>query len=284
MFDTERGSLERTKIEAPGVFNLRDLGGMPCTGGQIRPGVFIRSSEWTFATSAGQQALASLGLTHVVDLRSDGERQWRADPVIPGLMKVPIDVVGNHHAVSRLAVVLLEAASDEATDSFHLEPRLANPSLAMRELGEGKARERFLASYRAFCDAERARQALRQVVHLITEESKVGIHCAAGKDRTGWAVASILWYLGVSWDAVLADYLKSNELLGDAISRVLQRFAEAGGDPGLIEPMLVVSEDYLNAFRLQVQESFGSITSYVEVGLGLGPTGGAALRSALTES
>ena len=37
------------------------------------------------------------------------------------------------------------------------------------------------------------------------------VHCAAGKDRTGIAIALVLRLLGVGHDEVLADYLLTNE-------------------------------------------------------------------------
>jgi protein-tyrosine phosphatase len=104
-----------------------------------------------------------------------------------------------------------------------------------------------------------------------------------GKDRTGWAVASVLMYLGVSWDDIVEDYLDSNRLLGDAVEVLLARVADRGGDPDAIETMLVVREEYLETFRTTMLASYGSIEGYVEDGLGLGPEFGARLREALVE-
>ncbi|THA56283.1 hypothetical protein E6R62_10770, partial [Streptomyces sp. A1136] len=40
--------------------------------------------------------------------------------------------------------------------------------------------------------------------------------CTAGKDRTGWASATLLTALGVPWETVMADHLASNGLAADA--------------------------------------------------------------------
>lgn len=250
-------------LTVSGVINFRDIGGVSCAGGTIRFGVLFRSSEWTFATKQGQQTLASLGLSHVVDLRSEPERQWRNDPIIPGVTQLTIDVLGNHHAVSRLAMVLLETAARDSTDSFHLEPLLSDPNFARQVLGEGQAHARFLTAYRSFCDSDQARSALGVLMKLLAEGNRLGIHCAVGKDRTGWAIASILWYLGVTWEDIVEDYLKSNKSLEFATSRVLERVSQLGGDPKIIEPMLVVREEYLMEFREAVMSRFGSVTAYV---------------------
>jgi protein-tyrosine phosphatase len=181
-------------------------------------------------------------------------------------------------------MVLLETAALGSTDTYYLEPLLADPNHAIQELGEGRAHVRCLRAYRSFCESDQARDALGLVMSLLAEGNRMGIHCAVGKDRTGWAIASILWYLGVDWDDVLVDYLKSNDSLEFATSRVLERVSQLGGDPGVIEPMLVVREEYLMEFRRAVISRFGSITSYVEDGLGLGSAGGSALRVAMIKS
>ncbi len=44
-------------------------------------------------------------------------------------------------------------------------------------------------------------------------------HCTAGKDRTGFASALLLTLLGVPWDTVMDDYLRTNELWTGHIGR-----------------------------------------------------------------
>lgn len=270
-------------LTIPGVVNARDLGGLSGRDGRIRKGVLVRSAEWTFATAAGQEAIGSMSMSHAVDLRSDAERQWRPDPPIPGITRLPVDVMGDGHAVSRLAMVVLESANGSDVDSFHLEPLLNDPAATFRELGEGRAREKFLSGYRAFADSTKARQGLSLVLTLLAGGHRVAVHCAAGKDRTGWVIATILLYLKVPYDIVLADYLQSRDELAAAVNDVLNRAEAKGVDPALVEPLLNVREEYLETFLRQVDISFGSIDCYVKEGLGLGSLGGARLRSALLE-
>src|SRR5215210_6255722 len=63
-------------IDLQGVANLRDVGGLPTTdGGKIIPGRLLRSDNLQTLTRSDIDQLLGLGLTNVVDLRSDYERQ-----------------------------------------------------------------------------------------------------------------------------------------------------------------------------------------------------------------
>ncbi len=68
-----------------------------------------------------------------------------------------------------------------------------------------------------------AQRAVRQVISLLADGRPVIAHCFAGKDRTGFTVATVLEAVGVDRDAILADFLRSND--GGA--------AAAGADPGV---------------------------------------------------
>ncbi len=68
--------MQRMWIDLVGLANLRDLGGLPTTdGGKIVPGRLLRSDNLQTLTPADIDQLLGLGLTDVVDLRSDYERQ-----------------------------------------------------------------------------------------------------------------------------------------------------------------------------------------------------------------
>src|SRR5215210_8082998 len=63
-------------IDLQGVANLRDVGGLPTTdGGKIIPGRLLRSDNLQTLTRSDIDELLGLGLTDVVDLRSDYERE-----------------------------------------------------------------------------------------------------------------------------------------------------------------------------------------------------------------
>ena len=61
-------------IELDGLANMRDVGGIPTTdGGKIIPGRLLRSDNLQTLTTSDVDQLVGLGLTDVIDLRSDYE-------------------------------------------------------------------------------------------------------------------------------------------------------------------------------------------------------------------
>lgn len=74
-------------------------------------------------------------------------------------------------------------------------------------------------------------------------------HCTTGKDRTGWAAAATLMLPGVSDDDVTKDFVLTNEQLTPYTKRspTSDKFASLGGDPGLLDPVLGVGKEYLEA-------------------------------------
>ena len=108
-------------------------------------------------------------------------------------------------------------------------------------------------------------------------------HCTTGKDRTGWAAAATLLLLGVPYDDVMKDFLLTNEQLTPYLKPVADKFASLGGDPRLLDPVLGVRKEYLQAGIDEMRARYGDIEGYFTAGLGLDGPAIDALRSALTE-
>ena len=108
------------------------------------------------------------------------------------------------------------------------------------------------------------------------------VHCSAGKDRTGWAIALVLLALGVPEDVVVADYLRSNEAQALRMASVA-RSTVTGLDPGLLEPLVLVHEDYISTSLTALEEYWGGIDGYLGGGLGVDATLRSQLRSVMLE-
>lgn len=101
--------------------------------------------------------------------------------------------------------------------------------------------------------------------HLLEDRAPLVIHCTAGKDRTGFACALILYALGVPGDLVVEDYLLTN--------RFYRRDPAASTDlPDEVRQSLaLVDASFLNAAFESVDVEYGNLDSYFRDGLGLGP-------------
>jgi protein-tyrosine phosphatase len=114
-------------------------------------------------------------------------------------------------------------------------------------------------------------------------------HCFAGKDRTGFTVAIVLEALGVDRDAILADYLRSNEAVPELRARILEMVNERAGseltpeavmfaEARLTDEVLGVREEYLAAARDTIDDTYGSLDTFLREA-GVGPADVDALRA-----
>ena len=88
------------------------------------------------------------------------------------------------------------------------------------------------------------------------------MHCSAGKDRTGWASAAVLTALGVPKATVMQDYLASNEYLQAKNEKTMTQTA-ALIDRSLIEPVLTVKQEYLDASFSEVAAKYKIFDKYL---------------------
>lgn len=252
--------------------NARDLGGIPTSDGRrVRSGLLFRSSALNRLTEADLEAVAKLGLSSVVDLRSERE----VDMV--GVDRLPFPPPGE-----LIALPLSDpdnVAFAEVTSLIKGEP---NPDVP---LDRDFLANEMLRVYRWLAVSEPARAAVGRVLRMITEPAMLPLlfHCTAGKDRTGWLAAVLLTALGVERDVVAADYVRSTELNQGSIAFVMGRLAGQISDPTAALPMLEARPEYLAEAFATVEERYGDMATYVRDGLAVTDETVAALRAGLLE-
>lgn len=245
-------------MDIPGLPNFRDLGGHRTSHGTvIAPGLLFRSVDLSRLEPAGGDALGDLGIRRIIDLRTTAEIEKRPDLLPDGMSTVHLDVL----------------ADSGATTGAQMAKVLADPRRLNEILGGGAAVERMTGTYRNIVNLPSALRSYRELFLGVAGggESAGGVlfHCTTGKDCTGWAAASLMLLLGVDEDAVTEDYLRTNTDLLPALQPVLDRFAEQGGDPDALLPVLGVREEYLRTALAEVDALFGGIHGYATDGLGL---------------
>jgi protein-tyrosine phosphatase len=220
----------------PGTWNFRDVGGTPTPAGPVRRGIVFRSAALAQLDPTGVAALEKLGVTNVVDLR--GELEIGRD----GKDQVPDTVI--------VTIAPFHPEDDEA---------------AVHELEEADAPtsrvERVIAYYAAIPVQPPAQRAVAGLLRTVADGSGgVLVHCAAGKDRTGWAIATLLTVAGADREAVLADYLLSNAAIESLRSWMQAHYGDAF-DAG--DEILGVDQSYLQAAWDAMERSFGSFAGYL---------------------
>jgi protein-tyrosine phosphatase len=117
---------------------------------------------------------------------------------------------------------------------------------------------------------------------LLEGQAPALVHCSAGKDRTGFVVATILSALGVRREAVLQDYLSAAAPEHAARNRertaqIMQIVLGRPLAPAAVAALSGVRPEFLEASLAAIDRDYGSLGKYLERAAGLD----AAARSAL---
>jgi len=168
--------------------NVRDLGGLTTVDGRrVRRGALVRSDQLCRLSDGGRAALVAHGVRTVIDLRTPAEVE--RDP----------DTIWHEHGVD---YVLVPQQDEQFWGSIDpARTRSERDSLVIDQRAE-----HIVAMVRALAGAA---------------PGGVLIHCLAGKDRTGIAVALLLGLAGVSEADIAADYTLSMANLAAELAAAL---------------------------------------------------------------
>jgi len=166
------------------VRNIRDMS----AHGPIRPGVLYRSGNLSEATDGELNALFHMGVCSVIDLRVDREANAGPDRLPNGasLYRVPLLLNGStpgHTAVERIKRGTAGPPKADMTEGYRMMAKQYAPAF-------GKA------------------------LNVIADSRGASLfHCQHGKDRVGVLAALILALAHTDYDAIMEDYLATNDEL-----------------------------------------------------------------------
>jgi protein-tyrosine phosphatase len=241
--------------ELSGAWNFRDVAEE--TG--IRPGRFFRSSELSGLDDSGRTALLGFGITDVADLRSAREVERHGTGAVPAGVEV------HHLHFHKVTAVAGEAPHETAFQKMMTEkPDDEDITVAAK---------RFMTEeYQRFPTLGGAQRAVQQVISLLAAGRPVIAHCFAGKDRTGFTVATVLDAIGVDRNVVLADFLRSNDAVPRLREQILKSVRERTetdeeltfAEARLTDAVLGVQPEYLDAARRTIEENYGGLPGYLD--------------------
>jgi len=193
-----------------GAANARDLGGLPLIGGGVtRPGVLLRTDNLQGLTDADVRLLVDeLSVRVVVDLRTGVEVEQEG----PGPLTREDRVDIRHRS--------LYPEAGHNTDLDVLPWQGVDPD---GHPDESPAVRAYLGYLRDRPDS--VVDALRDVAHA---DGAAIVHCAAGKDRTGVVCALALAVAGVPREAIIADYVATDERIDAIVARLAASPTYAG--------------------------------------------------------
>jgi protein tyrosine/serine phosphatase len=191
-------------IQLENAVNVRDVGDLPAAdGARTRQGRLVRSDNLQDLSPKDVTRLVDeLGVTTVVDLRSEGEVAAEG----PGPLTARDDVAHLHLSLLPEAGAMTDVAKDALA---------VNRQRAIERDPDDIARAFYLGYLEDRPDS--VVEALRAVARA---PGAALVHCAAGKDRTGVVVAMALSAVGVPRDHVIADYEATGERIGLILDRL----------------------------------------------------------------
>lgn len=241
------------KIEFEGINNARDLGTLRTKSGkEIRSRCLIRSANLSKATPEDVRKLKEdCRLSLVLDLRTPMARSGKPDVQMEGVTMMPV-------------VIFTDGMIGVTHENDRDYARRKTMMPDMRDL------------YRMMVSAPECREgfgfALRTIMGHDFDRGSVLWHCSEGKDRCGLTAAFLLTALDVEWDAIVEDYLLTNEV-NEARAEMYYRLArENGASPEVaasVRAAFLASEEYLNASFDAIRKEYPGDCEYLVRGLGV---------------
>jgi protein-tyrosine phosphatase len=247
---TEKTEVSHTRhLSFSGTKNFRDLGGYHTIEGKtVRWGVLYRSDGLHKLTDGDLKRLSALSLNRIVDFRAEHEKEQEPDRLPAELMdrRVEIPILDSSTKIWR-----------DSREEFIKNLKNVDPTTYMIQTNVEFA-TRFTPEMSRF---------LRVV--LSANGQPVLFHCAAGKDRTGFAAAILLRILGVPQDVVMEDYLLSNQyfLGGFRWNLALVQLTKGKRFLSAVKAFMEVRATYLRAAFEAIYDEHGSFEDYVRNGL-----------------
>jgi protein-tyrosine phosphatase len=261
----EGAIIAERQLSLQGTPNFRDLGGYETAEGRrLRWGKLYRSSKLSALTDADQRYVHRLGLSLICDFRQvmeqDLEPTLLSDAGQPLLASLPVTPGSSRSFIDNLHNGII------AVDDAHGFMEEINRDFVANQLPQ------YAEMFRL----------------ILSGDQPVLIHCASGKDRTGFGAALILDVLGVDEDVIVQDYLLTNRYLpvDQEVERLSQQVTDEGGAPvpeEVLRPLLELRPDYIKACFEEIRRRYESKEHFFATALELDPDKVAMLKERYLE-
>lgn len=256
-------TLSKTHIPFDGTPNFRDLGGYKSRCGRtVNYGRLFRCGQLSQLSDEDMALLQSLSVGIICDFRREEEvrRDPSRLPQNPPPQVIPLSIDPGSRAT------FAEQLEKNGGADWDMAAFMADIN-----------RDFVIEHKDKFSDF------LQEVISLPDDKSLV-FHCAAGKDRTGFAAALILMCLNVSREQIEQDYMLTAQYFipDEQLGELVRKYSNYGFDrvdSSLIRPMLEVRLEYIRAAFEVIDARYSSVEDYLLAVHGLSDVSLQRLRS-----
>ena len=243
--------LAERKLSLQGTPNFRDLGGYETEDGRrLKWGKLYRSSKLSSLTDLDRNYVRRLGVTLICDFRQVVEQELEPTSL------------GDQHTHLLASLPVAPGSAHNFIENLH------NGIIAVSDAAgfmEEMNRDFVVSQLPQYAEMFRL---------LLAGDQQLLIHCASGKDRTGFGAALILDVLGVSEQAITDDYLLTNKYLPveQEIERLSGAFTDHTGatvSEDILRPMLELRPEYIRACFEEIRKRYESREHFFESALDL---------------
>ncbi|MAR79286.1 MAG: hypothetical protein CMM18_03545 [Rhodospirillaceae bacterium] len=232
------------KLLLPSISNFRDLGGY-CNKDhlKIKKNNIYRSNFFSNISKEDLIKLKNLNIKTIIDFRGTKESE-----------------VNTHEKYSKLGI------------NMYSKPIETNSSIKLYNLftsgkpSENKVKKLMIESYKEY--ALDFSENYKFFFEVLSNKDSFPLifHCTAGKDRTGFAAALLLYCLGMSNENIQKDYLFTNKVWKPNLE--LPKKASKAA----IKAMLRADVEYINSALDAARNAFGNLDLYLTKALKLSDT------------
>ncbi len=247
------------RLPLKGSPNFRDCGGyLSDEFGHVKWGYIYRSGQLSALDKDDVKVIKSLDLDLIFDFRRQDEQAMEPSQLpetcLPNLISLPINPGSSMAFYEQLDKLV--------------------------EDGEHAVFEFMVEINRDFVDSHSATFGKMFEEILSVEDARFLFHCAAGKDRTGFAAALILYSLGVPMDQIEYDYMLTNRyfLANQEVANLQRKYGIEHVPEKALYPMLDVKYEYIRSAFGHVIKEYSSLDNYLSKALGLTSSDKSELR------
>lgn len=227
------------------TLNFRDIGGYETVDGKrVKWGRVYRAANMTRVTESDQRYLANLGIRLICDVRTPFEARRRRDILPPGVRYLNCPVYEKEPV--KFWMLLFQRR--------RLRQVLFNLYIT------------WIIDYAAGAYGEILK-------HLSNPDNLPAVvHCTAGKDRTGMAIALLLCALGVPEKKVVEDYSLSNlvaPLYIRSTQSKINKVRWLGFKIEHLYPLIATPPNVMHNMLAYIHQAYGSIEEYLFKAAGL---------------